>query len=258
MTVGTALASWWPWTGWSAALPDSGFLAAVPRFWFLLLAWAVLLPWRPWPRRAVAGAAGALALAAVPGSLLPQRGVAFDPGAVTRFLADNPVVGPWLDRLGFFEVYSSPWFSAIYLLLFASLIGCVIPRAKHHYKALRSLPPRTPARLSRLADYQETTIAADEAVPDPAGEAVRLAEHQLRRAGYRVQWKELRACDYGAPTSRKRLFLIARCDGQPIVWPRATHGKPGLPAVTSGQMLPWRTAAEIIDWSGLIEMTCPR
>ena len=125
-----------------------------------------------------------LAIAAVPGSLFPQRTA--DPNGVTQWQRDNPDVFPLADAVGLFDVYSSPWFSAIYLLLFASLIGCVIPRAKHHYKALRSLPPRTPARLSRLADYQETTIAADEAVPDPAGEAVRLAERQLRRAGYRV------------------------------------------------------------------------
>jgi len=76
---------------------------------------------------------------------------------------------------------------------------------------------------------------------------------KLRRAGYRVQWRELRACDFGAPTSRKRLFLIARCDGQPIVWPKPTHGKPGTAAVDGGRLLPWRTAAEIIDWS----IPCP-
>lgn len=63
---------------------------------------------------------------------------------------------------------------------------------------------------------------------------------ELRRRGYSVEWRELRACDYGAPTTRKRLFLVARCDGQPIVWPAPTHG-PGL--------LPYRTAAECIDWS---------
>jgi len=125
-----------------------------------------------------------LAIAAVPGSLFPQRTA--DPNGVTQWQRDNPDVFPLADAVGLFDVYSSPWFSAIYLLLFASLIGCVIPRAKHHYKALRSLPPRTPARLSRLVDYQDTTVAADEAAPDPAEEAVRLAEHQLRRAGYRV------------------------------------------------------------------------
>ncbi|NPU91431.1 MAG: DNA cytosine methyltransferase [Gammaproteobacteria bacterium] len=66
----------------------------------------------------------------------------------------------------------------------------------------------------------------------------------IRRQGYQVEMRELRACDYGAPTIRKRLFLIARCDGQPIVWPEPTHG-PG--------RLPYRTAAEIIDWS----IPCP-
>ncbi len=66
----------------------------------------------------------------------------------------------------------------------------------------------------------------------------------LRRRGYRVEWRELRACDYGAPTIRKRLFMIARCDDRPIVWPEPTHG-PG--------RIPYRTAAEIIDWS----IPCP-
>ncbi|MEV8359865.1 cytochrome c biogenesis protein ResB [Microbacterium sp. NPDC076895] len=125
-----------------------------------------------------------LAIAAVPGSLFPQRTA--DPNGVTQWQRDNPDVFPLADAVGLFDVYSSPWFSAIYLLLFASLIGCVIPRAKHHYKALRSVPPRTPARLSRLVDYQETMIATDDATADPAGDAVRLAQHQLRRAGYRV------------------------------------------------------------------------
>lgn len=62
----------------------------------------------------------------------------------------------------------------------------------------------------------------------------------LRDLGYVVEWRELRACDYGAPTSRKRLFIIARCDGRPIVWPSPTHGR---------GLLPYRTAAECIDWS---------
>ena len=67
----------------------------------------------------------------------------------------------------------------------------------------------------------------------------------LQRRGYRVEWKILRACDYGAPTIRKRLFLVARCDDRKIVWPDATHGADGLP--------PYRTAAECIDWS----IPCP-
>lgn len=73
----------------------------------------------------------------------------------------------------------------------------------------------------------------------------------LRSLGYEVQWRELRACDYGAPTIRKRLFIIARCDGKPIVWPAPTHGNPKDPK-TKG-LIPWRTAADCIDWS----LPCP-
>jgi DNA (cytosine-5)-methyltransferase 1 len=83
--------------------------------------------------------------------------------------------------------------------------------------------------------------------PDPArkGHTFRRFVARLRRLDYRVEWRELRACDYGAPTIRKRLFLIARCDGRTITWPTPTHGK--------GRELPWRTAAECIDWS----IVCP-
>lgn len=75
----------------------------------------------------------------------------------------------------------------------------------------------------------------------------------IRGLGYKVEHRELRACDYGAPTIRKRLFLLARCDGQPIVWPEPTHGAPDSPAVLAGKLLPYRTAAECIDWS----IPCP-
>lgn len=71
----------------------------------------------------------------------------------------------------------------------------------------------------------------------------------LKRHGYAVEWRELRACDYGAPTIRKRLFLIARCDGKPINWPEPTHGDPKSDAVKRGHLKPWHTAAECIDWS---------
>lgn len=87
--------------------------------------------------------------------------------------------------------------------------------------------------------------------PCPArrGETFSRWVGDLRRLGYRVEWRELRACDYGAPTIRKRLFLIARRDGRPIVWPTPTHGAPSDPDVIAGRKKPWRTAAEIIDWS---------
>lgn len=87
--------------------------------------------------------------------------------------------------------------------------------------------------------------------PDPKqkGRTFKAFVNALRRQGYDVEWRELRACDFGAPTSRKRLFLAARCDGKPIVWPEPTHGEPASQEVKSGKLKPWRTAAEIIDWS---------
>ncbi|MFV0459785.1 MAG: cytochrome c biogenesis protein ResB [Actinomycetales bacterium] len=119
-----------------------------------------------------------LAIAAVPGSIFPQRGV--DPTKVAEFIADNPTTSRWLDRLGFFDVYSSPWFSAIYLLLFISLIGCVIPRTRVHLAAMRARPPRTPARLERLPAYVER--GTDLVPQEVSSRAVQV----LRRRRYRV------------------------------------------------------------------------
>jgi cytochrome c biogenesis protein len=89
-----------------------------------------------------------LGIAAVPGSLIPQRSQ--NPMAVRQYFIDNPSLARWIDRLSGFEVYSSPWFSAIYILLFISLIGCVLPRSVEHFKAMRALPPATPKNLSRM------------------------------------------------------------------------------------------------------------
>lgn len=91
--------------------------------------------------------------------------------------------------------------------------------------------------------------------PDPKrkGKTFEQFAGHLRKLGYSVEWQELTASDYGAPTSRKRFFLLARCDGKSIVWPKPTHGDPKSPQVKAGQLKPWRTAAEIIDWS----LPCP-
>ena len=89
--------------------------------------------------------------------------------------------------------------------------------------------------------------------PDKKGRTFNAFINALKRQGYQVEHKELRACDYGAPTIRKRFFLVARCDGQPIVWPKPTHGDPSGHEVKAGILKPWRTAAEIIDWS----LPCP-
>ncbi|MCK0117248.1 cytochrome c biogenesis protein ResB [Isoptericola sp. S6320L] len=106
-----------------------------------------------------------LAVAAVPGSILPQRSQ--DPAAVVEYLGEHPTTGEWLDRFGFFEVYSSPWFSAIYLLLFVSLVGCIVPRTVAHARAVRHRPPRTPARFARFpARATGTTSATPQEVTD--------------------------------------------------------------------------------------------
>ena len=81
------------------------------------------------------------------------------------------------------------------------------------------------------------------------GERFRTFVRKLRSCGYRVDWRELRACDYGAPTTRKRLFVVARRDGRPVVWPEPTHGPKDSLAVLSGKLKPYRTAAECVDWT---------
>jgi cytochrome c biogenesis protein len=120
-----------------------------------------------------------LALAAIPGSLVPQ--VSSDPNGVVQYKANNPTLAPVLESLGVFTTYSSVWFSAIYLLLFVSLIGCVIPRTKHHFDALRARPPKTPAHLARLEGFTVRETAADPAT------AIASARTLLRRLGYRTE-----------------------------------------------------------------------
>ena len=100
-----------------------------------------------------------LALASIPGSIFPQRGTS--PLRVNEFLKDNPTTGPILDRLYMFDVFASPWFASIYLLLFISLTGCVLPRALDHYKELRSEPPVAPRNLRRLPVHQQWQSNSD-------------------------------------------------------------------------------------------------
>ncbi|WP_457963426.1 cytochrome c biogenesis protein ResB [Arthrobacter sp. D1-29] len=127
-----------------------------------------------------------LAVAAVPGSLFPQRPA--NPSTVTEYIRNNPGYGKLLDTLQLYDVYSSAWFSAIYLLLFISLIGCVVPRAMAHYKAMRSQPPRTPKRLSRLPEYGTLVVPA--AAGLPASDAIHSAAGLLKKRGYRVEVRD--------------------------------------------------------------------
>ena len=85
--------------------------------------------------------------------------------------------------------------------------------------------------------------------PERKGKTFKRWVSSLQGMGYAVEWCEMRACDYGAPTIRKRLFLVARCDGQPILWPAATHAAPASLPAKAKKLKPWRTAAECIDWS---------
>ena len=94
-----------------------------------------------------------LGVAAIPGSFIPQRSQ--NPMAVSDVFATSPTKALWYERFSLFDVYASPWFSAIYILLFISLIGCVLPRAFEHYKASRALPPVTPKNLSRMEFHTE-------------------------------------------------------------------------------------------------------
>ncbi|MGE3844952.1 MAG: DNA cytosine methyltransferase [Vicinamibacterales bacterium] len=109
--------------------------------------------------------------------------------------------------------------------------------------------------LENVEEFQDWGPLNSDGMPCPLnkGRTFRLFVQRLRQAGYDVEWRELRACDYGAPTIRKRLFMIARCDGRPIRWPEPTHGDPKSLEVAVGALQPWRTAAECIDWS----IPCP-
>jgi len=102
-----------------------------------------------------------LAVAALPGSIWPQRSI--NATRTADYIAAHPTMGPVLDKLGAFEVYATPWFSAIYLLLLVSLLGCVLPRTRIHLRHVRGRPPRVPAHLSRLAAYSSREVDADPA-----------------------------------------------------------------------------------------------
>lgn len=120
-----------------------------------------------------------LAAAAVPGSIFPQRSA--DPNGVKLYFDNNPAVAPILDSIQLFDVYTSAWFSAIYILLFISLIGCVVPRTGVHAKALRSAPPAPPKLFSRMPASQKVSLSPAQAKVVPEAAAV-----LLKKLGYRV------------------------------------------------------------------------
>jgi cytochrome c biogenesis protein len=123
-----------------------------------------------------------LALAAIPGSLVPQRPIS--PVRVTSFLQQHPTLGPIYDKIGLFNVYTSPWFSAIYILLFISLIGCIIPRVAVYAKALRAKPPKTPRYLHRMPAYVSTDLS--ERAPEAGSPLMAELAARLKQRRYRV------------------------------------------------------------------------
>ena len=99
-----------------------------------------------------------LALGAIPGALLPQRSL--NAGKVNDYLAAHKLIGPWLDRLQAFDVFSSFWFTAIYVLLFVSLVGCLTPRMIEHARSLRATPVAAPRNLARLPKHARAQVVA--------------------------------------------------------------------------------------------------
>ncbi len=100
-----------------------------------------------------------LALGAIPGALLPQRNL--NEFKVEQYIAEHPTIGPWLDRLQAFQVFSSFWFTAIYVLLFISLVGCLTPRLIEHARSLRATPVAAPRNLSRLPKHHAAEVSGD-------------------------------------------------------------------------------------------------
>jgi cytochrome c biogenesis protein len=124
-----------------------------------------------------------LALASVPGSFLPQRGL--NPVAVQQYFVDHPTLAPLLDRVYAFDVFAAPWFAAVYLLLFVSLVGCLSLRVRLHAKALVSPPPAVPRVLARMP---ESARWESDVAPEQAIEQIRSV---LRRGRWRVARTDL-------------------------------------------------------------------
>ena len=129
-----------------------------------------------------------LALGAIPGALLPQRSL--NAGKVDEYLADHPLIGPWLDRLQAFDVFSSFWFTAIYVLLFVSLVGCLTPRMVEHARSLRATPGAGAAQPGPAAQARSTRSVAgepDELSPPTIADRLRGWRATTRRTATTVE-----------------------------------------------------------------------
>ncbi len=180
-----------------------------------------------------------LAVAAVPGTIFPQH--AQDPAKVAAYLADHQALGPWLERLQLFDVYSSVWFSAIYLLLFVSLVACIVPRTRVHLTAVRSRPPRVPRRFDRFpAQGGLTTTATPQQVVESAAAALRGRWRWLPR--FRV---DVSTAGGESTVAAERGYL--RETGN-LVFHLSLVGL--LIAIATGQMLHYRGQALVVQGHG--------
>jgi cytochrome c biogenesis protein len=177
-----------------------------------------------------------LAVAAVPGTVFPQRGQ--DAAKVAAYLTSRGAVGTWLDRLGFFDVYTSTWFSAIYLLLFVSLVGCILPRSRQHWSAVRARPPRTPRQFSRFP------AQASASSPDAPEAVVRRAAAVLGRwRRYRVDVHDEGGGTWSASAERGHLRETGN-----LAFHLALVGL--LVAVAYGQLLHYRAQVIVVAGDG--------
>src|SRR5215210_6285560 len=127
-----------------------------------------------------------LALGAIPGALLPQRSL--NEFKVEQYIAEHPTIGPWLDRLQAFQVFSSFWFTAIYALLFISLVGCLTPRLVEHARSMRATPVAAPRNLSRLPKHHAAEVAGEpDAVSAAVTDRLRGWRHVMRTEGEVVE-----------------------------------------------------------------------
>ncbi|TDT29996.1 cytochrome c biogenesis protein ResB [Naumannella halotolerans] len=157
------------------------------------------------------------ALAAIPGSFVPQRSIS--PFEVEQFIADNPTLGSFYDAIGMFSVYTSPWFAAIYLLLLISLVGCIVPRIGQHYKAVKAEPPRAPKRLSRLPENAETRVGSDpEEVLDTAAAFLRRKRFRVVRRDGELSAEKGYLREVGNLTFHICLVLILATIAVSVLW----------------------------------------
>lgn len=189
-----------------------------------------------------------------------------DPDAIAMHKANHPLTEHWCESIWDVDPRTATGGRPVGLAWFS-------PDCKHFSKAKGGKPVEKKIRgLAWVAVWWAATVKPRVIMlenveefktwgplknnhPDPKqkGRTFQCFVKALEHLGYVVEWRELRACDYGAPTTRKRFFLIARCDGKPIVWPRPTHGDPAKPETKAKRLKAWHTAAEIIDWS----IPCP-